>query len=141
MRRILLWAMSTLTALVLLFSYKTSTQGPEATASVGSAGQDTQSVTTPTVTTQTYTGQAVNTRWGPVQVRITVTGGKITAAEAIQYPNSNRRDQEINARAIPALNEETVQAQSAQLDSIGGATVTSQGYLASLQSALDQAHL
>ncbi len=141
MRRILTWVMSTLTALVLLFSYKTSTQGPAATVAGSSAGQDTQSVTAATVTTQTYTGQAVNTRWGPVQVRITVTGGKITAAEAIQYPNSNPRDVEINARAIPALNEETVQAQSAQLDSIGGATVTSQGYLASLQSALDQAHL
>ena len=81
------------------------------------------------------------TRYGDVQVQITVAGGKITAAEAIQYPNGDRHDQQINAYAIPLLNAEVVDAQSANIDTISGATVTSDGYLQSLQSAIDNAHL
>ena len=81
------------------------------------------------------------TRWGPMQVEITVSGGKITAAQAVQYPNGNGRDVEINSYALPVLNQEVVDRQSAQIDTISGATVTSDGYLQSLQSALDQAHL
>jgi uncharacterized protein with FMN-binding domain len=76
-----------------------------------------------------------------VQVQITVKNGKITSADAIQYPNENRRDQQINAYAIPLLNAEAVDAQSANIDTISGATVTSDGYLQSLQSAIDNAHL
>jgi uncharacterized protein with FMN-binding domain len=87
----------------------------------------------------TYTGQSTDTRWGPVQVRITVSGGRITAADAIDYPMNNGRDQEINQYAIPQLQSETLQAQSAQIDMVSGATYTSQGYTTSLQSAIDQA--
>ena len=89
----------------------------------------------------TYTGDAVMTRWGVVQVEITVKNGKITKAEAVQYPSDNPRDQEINAYAVPTLNTEAVQAQSASIDAVSGATVTSDGYVQSLQSAIDQANL
>jgi uncharacterized protein with FMN-binding domain len=89
--------------------------------------------------TRTVTGDAADTQWGPVQVQITVTNGKVTAAQAIVYPQNNERDLEINSFAIPALNQEAVAAGSAQIDMISGATVTSGGYLTSLQSALDKA--
>jgi uncharacterized protein with FMN-binding domain len=87
------------------------------------------------------TGAAADTMYGPVQVRITVRSGKITAAQAVEYPENSPRDQQINAYAIPALNQETVAAGSATIDMVSGATYTSQGYITSLQSALDQAGL
>jgi uncharacterized protein with FMN-binding domain len=76
-----------------------------------------------------------------VQVRITVADGKITASEAVQYPTDNPRDQEINSYAVPQLNSEVVQQQSGNIDAVSGATVTSGGYIQSLQSAIDQANL
>ena len=85
-------------------------------------------------------GAPVDTRYGPVQVQITVRAGKIVRADAIDYPQSSGRDQEINSYAIPQLNDETLQAQSAQIDTVSGATYTSDGYRTSLQSALDAAH-
>ncbi|WP_295839046.1 FMN-binding protein [uncultured Microbacterium sp.] len=87
----------------------------------------------------TYTGQAVNTRYGPVQVRVTVSSGEITDVEVPQYPSESGRDQQINSRALPVLVTETVRAQSAEVDMVSGATYTSTGYRTSLQSALDQA--
>ncbi|KHK96416.1 FMN-binding protein [Microbacterium mangrovi] len=87
----------------------------------------------------TFTGQAVDTQYGPVQVAITVSGGRITHVSVPEYPQNDPRDQEINSQAIPMLVSETTQAQSANIDMISGATYTSQGYLQSLQSALDQA--
>jgi uncharacterized protein with FMN-binding domain len=71
-------------------------------------------------------------------VQITVTNGKITAAQAVVYPQSNPRDQEINAYAVPQLNAEAVASSSAGIDMVSGATYTSQGYISSLQSALDK---
>jgi uncharacterized protein with FMN-binding domain len=79
--------------------------------------------------------------YGPIQVKITVKNGKVTAAEATEYPNGDPRDAQINAYAIPALNSEAVAAGSAQIDSVSGATYTSQGYISSLQSALGKAGL
>ena len=87
----------------------------------------------------TYTGSAVNTRYGPVQVQITVSGGLITDVQAVDYPDGNGRDRQINARAIPILVSETLDAQSAEIDFVSGATYTSDGYQQSLQSALDEA--
>jgi uncharacterized protein with FMN-binding domain len=81
------------------------------------------------------------TRWGPVQVQITTAGGKITDVQVVEYPTENPRDQQINAVAVPQLVSETKDAQSADIDMVSGATVTSEGYLQSLQSALDQAGL
>ncbi len=76
-----------------------------------------------------------------MQVRITVTNGKVTRAEAVDYPLNNGRDQEINSIAIPAAEPGGVAAGSDKIDMISGATYTSQGYIGSLQSALDKAGL
>jgi uncharacterized protein with FMN-binding domain len=79
------------------------------------------------------------TEWGPVQVEITVKAGKITDVNVARYPHGNHRDAEINSYALPILMQETMDAQSAEIDMISGATVTSDGYVRSLQSALDEA--
>ncbi|MGN6253286.1 MAG: FMN-binding protein [Marmoricola sp.] len=78
------------------------------------------------------------TQWGPVQVQLTMSGSKIDKVAVLQYPNGNPRDAEINAQALPILVQETQEAQSAKIDMVSGATVTSGGYLQSLQSALDK---
>jgi uncharacterized protein with FMN-binding domain len=74
-------------------------------------------------------------------VEITVSDGTITDVSVVDYPNNNGKDQQINARALPVLVQETLKAQSADIDMVSGATVTSDGYVESLQSALDQAGL
>ena len=159
--KIVLAAASTVVAVGLLFGYSTSTGSAGSPSTVvvasgptGSVGTDettsapsTTSTTAPSpssaakTTTATYAGSVAQTRWGPVQVQITVTGGKVVAADVLQVPSGNRRDQEINAVAVPILNAEAVQAGSAQIDTVSGATVTSNGYVESLQAALDSAHL
>ncbi|HET6167424.1 MAG TPA: FMN-binding protein [Marmoricola sp.] len=164
MRRIVMWAMSTLTALVLLFGYHTSTSGPAATSQVAqtpvggslpstSSGSSPSTSSAPSTssgsssssaggsTTGTVTGPSVDTRWGPVQVEITTSAGKVTAVNVVRYPSGNGTDQQINSSALPVLVQETLQAQSAQIDMVSGATVTSDGYLQSLQGALDKAGL
>ena len=149
MRRVVLAIVSTAASLVLLLSFKThgvSVATPPAASSTATgstttttSGSTGTASTSPTSTTRTVTGTAIDTRYGPVQVRITVTNGKITAADAINYPASDPRDAQINAYAIPALNAEAVQSSSASIDMISGATYTSEGYIQSLQSALDKA--
>ena len=151
-KRIVLWLLGTVSAVVLMFGYHTSTSGPEAavTPIAGGEGADSNSApstptTTPSTTpsassgSSTVTGDVAQTQWGPVQVQLTVHGGKITAVNVLQYPNGNHRDVEINDYALPILIDETVKAQNAQIDMVSGATVTSDGYIRSLQSALDQA--
>jgi uncharacterized protein with FMN-binding domain len=148
MRRITLWLLSTVAAVVLLFSYRTSTMGgdPAATAASGSgdgtttSGSGSQDSGTSSGGI-TYQGSVAQTRWGPVQVAITVVNGKITSVAVPTYPNGNGRDREINADALPVLKQETIAAQSADIDTVSGATVTSDGYKESLQAALDAAHL
>lgn len=88
-----------------------------------------------------YAGPVAQTRWGPVQVQLTVQAGRIVDVTALQTPSTNQRDLEINARAVPVLNQRVLQAQNAGIDMVSGATVTSRGYLRSLQAALDQAGL
>ena len=158
MRRIVVAVMSTISGLVLLFSYHTSrNEGSTAVAAPPSAGgaasssgsssgwsngsSSGSSGSDGSAASGTYTGDSVMTRWGAVQVQITVADGKITAAEAVEYPQANARDRQINAYALPVLAQEAVQAQSADIDAVSGATVTSDGYTQSLQSAIDQAHL
>jgi uncharacterized protein with FMN-binding domain len=85
-------------------------------------------------------GTVAQTFWGPVQVQVTINSGKITDVNAIQYPRNNGRDLEINAYALPQLRSEVLAAQSARIDAISGATITSGGYIESLQAALDIAH-
>jgi len=89
----------------------------------------------------TFTGAAGNTRYGPVQVQITVVNNKITNAIALTYPTESFRDQQINQQAIPYLIQETLAAQSANIQGVGGASYTSQGWVDSLQSALSKAGL
>ncbi|MET7658075.1 FMN-binding protein [Streptomyces sp. NPDC005349] len=88
---------------------------------------------------RTLTGETVQTRYGPVQVEITVDGAKITAARAVRTPSGDRRSQDIASSSVPTLVQETLDAQSARIDTVSGATYTSEGYMTSLQSALDQA--
>ena len=144
MRRIVIALAGTVTALVMLFSWPSSTNRSVSSTAGGTSGTGTtggtgSGTTGSTAGTTTYDGAVASTRWGDVQVRITVTNGKVTASEAIAYPNGNGHDQQINAYAIPILNQEAVAAQSAKISMVSGATVTSQGYLQSLQSALDKA--
>ncbi len=203
MRRITMWALSTLSALVLLFSYHTSTSSSAAgvvalgaanagSGGAGSAGSGSSGGATSTPTPSrsatsgtgssssssgsgssgssgsgssgsgsssgssgsgsssgssggsssgTYAGAAVMTQFGPVQVQITVSNGSITKSVVTQVPWSSGRDQQINSYAVPILNQEVVQAQSSSIDMVSGATFTSEGYIQSLQSAIDQANL
>ena len=137
MRRITWWLLSTVAALALLFSYRTSTMGAGPAVATAEATTEATAAGAGTV----YQGSVAQTRWGAVQVTITVTDGRITSVAVPRYPTANRRDQEINARALPILTQETLTAQSADIDTVSGATVTSDGYIESLQAALDAAHL
>ncbi|MGS0685385.1 FMN-binding protein [Nakamurella sp. GG22] len=191
MRRIALVVLSTLAALVALFSYPTSTghsgstaaeavsaakvitqagtattttgQGPDPAPSPSTsqtaappttAGSATTAPTTtaptttaPTTTAPTTTaaqsvtvdGAAEMTRYGIVQVQVVLTGGAITDVTALEYPQQDRTDREINSQAIPLLRSQVLAAQSAKIDGVSGATFTSEGYITSLQSALDAA--
>ena len=87
-----------------------------------------------------FTGAAVNDPFGTVQAKITVAGGKITSISA-SAPMNSQLSAAINQQAVPILRNETLQAQSANVNLVSGATLTSQAYIQSLQSALTQAHL
>ena len=88
--------------------------------------------------TTTYDGSVVNTRYGPVEVEITVSNGKILSATAIALPSGGRSGA-ISRYVAPILSSEAVAAQSSNIDLVSGATYTSDAYAQSLQSALDQA--
>lgn len=90
--------------------------------------------------TRTVDGAVVQTRYGPVQVQITLSAGRLTAVKILQVPDGNPRDQEIASFSVPQLTQEALAAQSARIDTVSGATYTSEGYAQSLQSALDKAH-
>ena len=164
MKKIVLALAGTVSVVVLLFGYDTSTAGPMSTTSqtsvisggtgssgagpsgTGSSGtgssdsgsSDSGSSGTGS-STSTVTGDVAQTRWGPVQVELTLDGDTITNVSVVQYPNGNGKDQEINTYALPILVQETIDAQSSDIDMVSGATVTSVGYQQSLQSAIDQA--
>ena len=87
----------------------------------------------------TFKGDTSQTRWGPVQVQVTLTNGKITDVTTLQYPNGDRKSLNISNRVIPWLQEETLQVQSANISGISGATYTSMGFQSSLASALQKA--
>jgi ferredoxin-NADP reductase/DMSO/TMAO reductase YedYZ heme-binding membrane subunit len=142
LRRVILAVCATAAGLVLLLSFKTHPLSTPPGA--GSAGDGTSAVPASPAPVasgpaRTVTGAPWPTIYGPVQVRVTVRGGRVTAASAVVYPVGTPRDQQINAFAIPRLNAEAVSAGSARIDTVSGATYTSQGYEGSLQSALDKA--
>jgi len=88
-----------------------------------------------------FTGQAVGTPFGTMQVKVVVAGGRITDVVVLQATDQGGRSRQISAAADPVLRDEVLKAQSAKVQMVSGATYTSQGYLRSLQSALDQAGL
>ncbi|WP_416960312.1 FMN-binding protein [Streptomyces sp. Agncl-13] len=147
LRRIVLASAVTASGLVMLLALKPHTApaiavapAPAASSSSG-ANSGTGSSGSTATGTKTVTGETAQTRWGPVQVKITVKNGKITDVTAVQSPSDNPRDQEINSYALPELRREVLAAQSASIDTVSGATYTSDGYRQSLQSALDSAGL
>jgi uncharacterized protein with FMN-binding domain len=165
MTRIVTWLLSTLTVVVLLFGYHTSTSGALTTG--GSSAFSTLKPADPaggqsgsgsgsgegsgsgsgggsgsgSARSGTVTGSVAQTQWGPVQVQLSVSDGTITDVGILQYPSGNSRDLQINQYALPVLIQETLDQQSAQIDMVSGATVTSMGYVESLQAALDEAGL
>ena len=94
---------------------------------------------TPTNATRTFDGNPFDNNYGTVQVRVTLRGRRITDVTPLQMPTDRQRSAEISQQAAPLLLQEVLQAQSAQIDLIGGASYTSQSYAQSLQSALDKA--
>ncbi|MEU6917034.1 FMN-binding protein, partial [Streptomyces olindensis] len=137
-RRAVLAGAATVSGIVLLLSLKPASDPGAAQAAGGqvppaAAGQAPQGGVNGAVT-----GDAAQTQYGAVQVRLTMANGKITQAEAVQAPKGGRSDQ-ITASSVPRLNQAAVAAQSADIDAVSGATYTSAGYKKSLQSALDKA--
>jgi uncharacterized protein with FMN-binding domain len=165
MRRVILTIVTTAVGLVLLLSFKThassglasstlvspasQNSSPAAKASTatkagtsgGSGSGSGSGSSTASTTSKTVAGDVVQTIYGPIQVSITVKGGKITAVNVPTYPNGSGRDMEINSYALPQLVQETLSANSAKIDGVSGASYTSQGYISSLQSAIDKAGL
>jgi uncharacterized protein with FMN-binding domain len=161
MRRVVLAIVGTAAGLIVLLSFKTHSTSAAATPPAAISGSNSQTsapAATPSASgsssssrratsssgsaagaAKTVTGTIADTMYGPVEVQITVKNGKVTAAQAVQYPQDSPRDQQINSYAIPVLNQEAVSAGSAQIDAVSGATYTSGGYVTSLQSALDKA--
>ncbi|TKT07645.1 FMN-binding protein [Streptomyces galbus] len=133
---------ATVSGIVLLLSLKPGSDPASAAAGAapGAPGAARESVQggAGAATGATVTGDAAQTQYGVVQVRLTVAGGKITKAEAVQAPKGGRSDS-VTADAVPKLNQEAVAAQSADIDAVSGATYTSAGYRQSLQSAIDKA--
>jgi uncharacterized protein with FMN-binding domain len=86
-----------------------------------------------------FTGPAYDTYYGPVQVQVTIQGGRMVAVDVPQYPADRRASQRINGRALPILESEVISAQSARVNIISGATLTCDAYLRSLNAALVKA--
>lgn len=116
----------------------TSSAAPMQGASAGKSGTS-KSGTSKSGTARTVTGSVASTQFGPMQVAVTMAGKKITGVKILQKTNDGTESQRIDAMSIPKLTSETIAAQSAQIDTVSGATYTSEGYKQSLQSALDKA--
>lgn len=140
---------------ILLAGWQTGTQvngissvasSTTATGTTGSTGTGLNAAgssgsTGSTGTSGTFKGTAVQTRFGPVQVQITVASGKITDVTALQLTNTDGKSIQISNRAAPLLRSKVLAAQSADVQTVSGATVTSVAYLTSLQAAIDAANL
>ena len=128
----------TVAALALLLSFKTpQVAGLAANNNNNGGGGQVQAVKSGY--SGQLTGQAVQTPFGTVQVQVTIQNGSITDVQALQMPGGGGHTDQVTAYAGPRLRSEALSAQSAQIDTISGATYTSQGYIQSLQSALSQA--
>jgi uncharacterized protein with FMN-binding domain len=105
-------------------------------------------VTTPSASTsssssssggRTVTGDVVSTQYGNVQLKVTISGGKITDVQAVQLPSGDPKSAQISSYAGPQLRQSALTKQSGSIDAVSGATYTSDGYKTALQSALDKA--
>ncbi len=157
-KRGIIASLLTAAGLVLLLSFKTPSDTvptdttaltrPAATRPDATSAPDTTSAPRPTATPTpapqaadtTVTGPVIPTRYGDVQLQVTLSDGKITDVTAIQLPNDRARSAYISSAAAPMLRQEALQAQSAQIDLVSGATYTSEAYAESLQAILDQNH-
>jgi uncharacterized protein with FMN-binding domain len=128
----------------LLFLYPTSTNrtGSSAPPAAPAAIVSTKPSTGKSqgAATITVNGASASTQYGPVRIKVTIKAGRILSVKAVEYPSSGSRDREISAFALPELEREAIAAQNAQIDTVSGATFTSDGYRRSLQSALDTVH-
>jgi len=123
----------------------TATTAPAASSSAAGTGVTTATVATTaaaaggTVVDGTYVGDASSNRFGTVQVQVVYSGGAIADVQILSYPNGDNKSVSINQRALPTLISEALSAQSANVDTVSGATYTTNSYKASLQSAIDNA--
>jgi uncharacterized protein with FMN-binding domain len=167
MKRVLLSTFGTVAGLIALLTFKSQGHPLTTTGALPSAGlPGSGSSSTPTTAppaggdtsggsssapppaarsssakaaSRTVAGDAVETRYGVVQVQVTVSGNRIDNVSFLQLTAFDGRSQEINGAAAPILLQETLSAQSAHIDNVSGASYTTDGYLQSLQSALDKA--
>jgi uncharacterized protein with FMN-binding domain len=149
MKRFVFAVAATVVGLVLLLGYKTGSPEklPPAALAPATPGAGTQVRPTPNPTPsasagstpaeRTVTGAVEQTPYGAVQVRVRLSGSRILDVTAVQLPADTGRSMEISRYAGPVLRQEVLSAQSAQIDTVSGATWTSEGYAASLQSAFD----
>ncbi|MBE8475323.1 FMN-binding protein [Streptomyces justiciae] len=142
-RRVVLAGAATVSGIVLLLSLKPASDPASASAAGGAAppaaAQESAQGGAQAAGTSTSTGDAAQTQYGAVQVRITVVGNKITKSEAVQAPQGGTSTEKTNL-AVPKLNADVVAKQSPDIDTVSGATYTSEGYKKSLQSAIDKAN-
>ena len=87
----------------------------------------------------TYVGSEANAFYGFIRVKATISGGKLTDVVFLEYPNDRGNSVEINSQAMPYLRQEAIQAQSAHVNTVTGATDTSQAFIQSLSDALSKA--
>ncbi|MBU3692294.1 MAG: FMN-binding protein [Candidatus Nanopelagicaceae bacterium] len=119
----------------------TSKPAAEATTQPTPAASKTETSKTTASSSGTFAGETAVTRWGPVQVQVTIADGKITDVTTLQYPNGDRKSLKISNQVIPWLQQEVLKVQSANISGISGATYTSMGFRNSLASALQKAGL
>jgi uncharacterized protein with FMN-binding domain len=116
-----------------------TTAKPAATATATSSSSSSSSgAAAGSGSSGTATGDAVDTRYGPAQVKVTVKNGKIVAVEAVALQSGDPHSQQISSSAAPVLQQEILSKQSADVDAVSGATFTSASYVQSVQSALDK---
>lgn len=146
-RRIAIIATGTIGGVVAVVAYHPPSLTPVSTIGVATSTPTTGATPAPTTGTTKppsgasgiYSGDTAQTAWGPVQVQITVSGGQITAAKALQWPNGDRRSQSIAQQSIPYLIQQTLTTKSANVLGVSGASYTSDGWRRSLASARSKA--
>ena len=111
----------------------------ESTATATPSPVETTAPAASNATDGTYQGDTVQTRYGPMQVEVVIQNGAITSATALQQPDGDRESVQINAQVIPILNSAIVEYQSLDFGNVSRATISTDGYKQSAQSALDKA--